>query len=650
MKYLLIGNPNCGKSTLFNKLTSSHQAVGNVSGLTVERKSGEYGSDEIIDLPGIYSLDCAKNEESAALYELNSNADGIINIVDATRLERSLFLTSQLLRLNKKLVVVLNMRDELEKSGAKINVDALQKALGVPVVSISALKDKKFDAVFAAFKDGRSRERGARFLTSFEMTRNDRECYENIEKLVANVTVKGKRRIGEKLDKIILNKYLAFPIFFIAVFLIYMISIQVCGRLVGEALKKAVSLLSLRTRIGLESLGVHRLLISLVCDGIYLGLGEVLKFVPQLFTMFVLLSALEDCGYLPRAAFITDRLFNKLGMSGKTAIALILGCGCTVPAVLAARTIDDERAREKSIFLLPFLPCGAKLPLFALLSGTFFPSLPFVAPLMYFVGLFFIGFCGALLKNRADKNAFFVLEIPSVRIPSIANIRREVSFKLKAFFAKTGTVVFLSSVIVWTLTTFSFSFRARGIENSMLASLGKIIAPIFYPIGFTDWRLSVAVLSGLVGKEAVLSTLSILSNGNVASLLTPLLAFEFMLFILLSPPCIIALSTIFKELKTTKKFLACVFFQCCTAFAACLFVNAVGSLIKKNFLIATLLTLLAILPIILYNVLTGIKSGGMKNAYGHRNRAKRKNTADKKNREKIKAKADGLRRLRGVQG
>lgn len=648
----LIGNPNSGKTTLFNALTKMRQTVGNWPGVTIEKKQGKYFKEKnitIVDLPGIYSLTPYSLEERIARdYLLEEKPDLIINIVDATNLERNLYLTTQLLETGIKVVAALNMLDELQASGITIDESRLSDTLGIRAVAISALKNRNITKLmeiciseisrpseagsmvfpqdiekdlatvsaklsvdrFAAIKlferDSLMLEKSGNpeFLEktiiasekrygekSNEIISNLRYAY--IEKIVPSFQTKklNKRAaLTEKIDKVLTNKYLAFPIFALIIWLMYFISIQTLGNLALEALEGLLETFSGWVRVGMENAEVSPWLIGLVIDGVITGVGTILTFLPQIILLFLFISLLEGCGYMARVAYIMDRLFKKIGLSGKSFIPMIVGCGCSVPAIMSARTVENNDERRLTIMLTPFIPCSAKLPVFALFVGAFFPENPFVAPSMYLLGIVMVIAGGLLLKKLRlfkTQSDTFVLELPQYRLPQVKNVLIELWEKSKSFIIKAGTIIFISSVVLWVLQNFNWRFAMVDAEHSLLASIGNVLAPIFLPLGFGDWRAAVALLSGTLAKETVVSSLSILLGGGdlnaaLSSIFTPLAAYSFMAFVLLSFPCVAALGATKKEMGSTKWMLITMGFQLGTAYLVSFLIYNIGGLYGYN--------------------------------------------------------------------
>lgn len=637
----LAGNPNSGKTTLFNELTGSSQYVGNWPGVTVEKKEGKLKNHKkdvyIMDLPGIYSLSPYTLEEVVSRdYLVNEKPDVIINIVDATNLERNLYLTTQLKELGIPVVVALNMMDLVEKNGDKIDTNALSKKIGAKVVEISALKSNGIDELIdvavnqASLKSNKDikmfekeienslvaiediikddvdesllrwyaiklfeDDKKAIVLDNKEKNEKvksivDNLCkkydddgesiitnarYEYIEGLIGDIYKKEKREelsVSDKIDRIVTNRFLALPIFALVMYAVYYISVTTIGSigtdwvndvLFGDIIPPAVESF-------LVSINCAGWLQSLILDGIIGGVGSVLGFLPQMVVLFFLLAILEDIGYMARVAFIMDRIFRKFGLSGKSFIPMLIGTGCGVPAIMASRTIENERDRKMTIMTTTFIPCSAKLPIIALIAGAFFSDASWVAPSAYFIGVIAIVLSGIVLKKTrgfSGDPAPFVMELPSYHIPSIKNVFIHMWDRSKSFVKKAGTIIFLSCVAIWFLSNFNFSFKMVDTGESMLATLGKLIAPVFAPLGFGHWEAAVASITGLVAKENVLSTFGVLygvgemasENGaeifsNMAMQFTALSAYSFLVFNLLCAPCFAAIGAIKREMGNAK--------------------------------------------------------------------------------------------------
>lgn len=634
----LVGNPNCGKTTLFNLLTGSNQHIGNWAGVTVSLKEGAYKADKsinIVDLPGIYGMSPLSQDEVVARdYILNEKPEIILNVIDATNLERSLYLTTQLMALDAKLLVAINMCDEAKKRGLEININELEKSLGVKIVEISAKKKQGINELMQVAKGELSPSKHLVFANDIEevlkttaelnlMQENVRfhnikllemdnkeikdsniseesfniikervqqleESYnDNITSIIAtarynqihsmvNSSVSRVKvaSISDKIDKIVLNKWLAFPIFALVMFLTFFLSIQTIGAWTVKGMEALVDLIANSVRSGLESVQAWDWVISLLVDGVIAGVGGVIVYLPQIMILFGLISILEACGYMSRVVYIMDKLMSKIGLSGKSFIPLILGFGCSVPAIMGTRTIKNVRDRNATIMITPFIPCSAKLPMFSFFTTKIFGGNALVATTMYFVSILAVILGGLILKwitrkQRAEKDAF-VMELPPYRTPSAGNVLRDMWDRGKSFLIKAGTIIFVATIVLWLLKTFNFKFQMVGVEDSMLASIGKVITPLFIPLGIGDWRLVVATLTGTIAKETIVATLEILqvtgANFTSAS------AYSFMTFNLLFFPCISAVATYFKELESAKLGFLAMLFQTTMAYVfACVF-------------------------------------------------------------------------------
>ncbi|MCA0622727.1 ferrous iron transport protein B [Clostridioides difficile] len=671
IKIGLIGNPNCGKTTMFNGLTGSSQYVGNWPGVTVEKKGGKLKGNkdvEIVDLPGIYSLSPYTLEEVVTRnFMLDDKPDAVINIVDASNIERNLYLTTQVLELGIPTVIALNMMDIVNKNGDKINIKELSEVIGCPVVEVTAVKgqgimeaaekavelassnnklnfklpfvDESKDAIEKIEKiieektpyiDVETRwlaiklfERDENVIQKLdisktilnsieEITRNcedelddDSESiitanrYEFISSIISSIIKKnrkGKETVSDKIDKIVTNRILALPIFALIMWGVYYIAVSSLGTiatdwtndvLFGEIIQGNVSNF-------LASLNVAEWLQGLVVDGLIGGVGAVLGFVPQIMLLFLLLSILEDCGYMSRVAFIMDRIFRKFGLSGKSFIPMLISSGCGVPGVMSTRTIENDRDRKITIMLTTFIPCGAKIPIIALFAGALFGGASWVAPSMYFLGIAMIIICGIILKKTslfAGEPSPFVMELPQYHIPSAKGVLIHMWDRGKAFIIKAGTIIFVACGVIWFLQSFNWSLQMVDAGDSILASLGNIVAPIFAPLGFGNWQSSVATVTGLVAKENVVGTFGVLFGisdateqdptllASVASMFTVASAFAFMAFNMLCAPCFAAIGAIKREMGSWKWTWITLGFQTLTAYIIALLINQVGSLV-----------------------------------------------------------------------
>ena len=668
MKVALAGNPNCGKTTLFNALTGSNQYVGNWPGVTVEKKEGTAHlgdrSITVVDLPGIYSLSPYSMEEIVARdFIIGEGPDAVIDIVDATNLERNLYLTVQLLELERPLVLALNFMDEVKARGDQIDVERLSKELGVPVVPITAKTGEGLDellqvahrqmhlgvtyepddlyddfthdihhrmgelihdyayaaglpAHWASIKllegdnvvakalklPAHVQEQLDAIIAEYEASSSlgDRETlvadsrYKYIERVVHASVVKGKGSEGptltEKIDKIVTGKYTALPLFLCAMLVMFVITFGPFGSWLQDGVSALIDLFSGWLESTLASAGAPDVLISLVCDGIISGVGGVLSFLPQIALLFFFLSFLEDSGYMSRAAFIMDRLLRRFGLSGKAFIPMLMGFGCSVPAIMGARTMENEKDRRMTILLIPFMSCSAKLPVYGLLSAAFFgPWAGLVVFGLYVIGMVVGILSGILFKHTlfSGEPAPFVLELPPYRFPSMENIATHVWQKVKGFLVKAGTLILAMSVVLWLLQSFDFSLHmVDDAANSMLGTLGALIAPVFAPLGFGFWQAAVALLTGFIAKEMVVSSLSMFYGFSLTAAgtavaaamtgFTPLSAFSMLVFILLYVPCVAATSTMAKELGSAKWTVFSVCWQIGVAYVVSLLVHTVG--------------------------------------------------------------------------
>ena len=682
IKIALAGNPNCGKTTMFNALTGANQYVGNWPGVTVEKKEGKLkgkkgkGEDIIVtDLPGIYSLSPYTLEEVVSRdYVLKENPDVIIDLVDATNIERNLYLTTQLIETGVPVVIALNMADLLEKRGIKIDTKRLSMLLDCPIIETSALKgeglDKLIDEAVKVAKsskvdlpkeifskdmeaaidevkgvlptsvtDDKKRWYAVKFLENDEKVKeamklsasgqslvdtkrqelekqydDDMESivtderYKFIQKIV-NTTVKkakDKLTVSDKIDRIVTNRILGIPIFVAVMWLVYYVSVTTVGTFVTDWTNDVfvVAIQDFFTNI-LTSIGAGDLVMGLVVDGIIGGLGAVLGFVPQMAILFLFLSILEDCGYMVRIAFVMDRVFRHFGLSGKSFIPLLISSGCGIPGIMASKTIEQDNDRRLTIMTATFIPCGAKLPVIALMGGVIagetagYAESSFIAPLMYFIGIVAVLVAAIILKKTkpfSGKPAPFVMELPQYHIPQVKTVLLHVWERLKGFIIKAGTILFLACVVMWFLGGFGFTDGGFGMvedsADSLMAAIGGVIAPIFAPLGFGEWQPVAASISGFTAKEAIVSTMGVLANvagdtedavnvaAGVASWFpTGIAAFSFLMFNLLDSPCLAAIATMAKEMNSRKWFWFAILFQNIFAYVVCLCFYQIGSFV-----------------------------------------------------------------------
>ena len=670
MRIALAGNPNCGKTTLFNALTGSNQYVGNWPGVTVEKKEGTAHLGDkvltVVDLPGIYSLSPYSMEEIVSRdFIIGEAPDCVIDIVDATNLERNLYLTVQLLELERPMVVALNFMDEVAKRGDQIDVARLSKELGIPVVPITARTgegleellhtahrqmhlgctiepDDLYDdfthdihhrmgelihdyayaahlpAHWASIKllEGDDivakalglpqnvKDRLEKVVAEYENSSDlgDRETliadsrYQYIEKVVSASVVKGQGAgeltFSEKIDKVVTHRIFAIPLFLCTMLVMFAVTFGPFGSWLSDLVGAGMDALAVWLEAVLTGAGVSRVLVSLLCDGIIGGVGGVLTFLPQIALLFFFLSFLEDSGYMSRAAFIMDRLLRRFGLSGKAFIPMLMGFGCSVPAIMGARTMENEKDRRMTILLVPFMSCSAKLPVYGLISSAFFGDWAgLVVFALYVIGMVVGILSGLFFKHTlfAGEPAPFVLELPPYRLPSLGNMMTHVWQKVKGFLIKAGTLILLMSMVLWLLQSFDFSLHmVESADHSMLGALGSVIAPIFGPCGFGHWQAAVALLTGLIAKEMVVSSLSMFygfpltaASGEVAAAMTgftPLSAFSLLVFVLLYVPCVAAVSTLFKEMNSKKWACFSIAWQIGCAYVVSMLVYQLGSL------------------------------------------------------------------------
>lgn len=668
MRFALVGNQNCGKTTLFNALTGSNQHVGNFPGVTVDSKIGQIknsGGSSVVDLPGIYSLRPYTQEEVVTRdFIMNEKPDGIINIVDATNIERNLYLTLQLLEMHIPTVVALNMMDEVRANGGTVDVMTMSAALGVPVVPISAAKgegvselvDKMVDtaknricptvtdfcrsgavhrcihAVAHLIEDHANAEGvsprfcatkliegDATLADKLGLDENEREMIEHsivemeretdfdrnealadmryvfiedvVEKAVVKCHESREHRRSVRIDKVLTGKYTAIPVFLLVMFSVFFLTFNVIGSFFSDLLAQGIDALTALVDRGLTVYGINPVVHSLVIDGIFAGVGSVLSFLPIIVTLFFFLSVLEDTGYMARIAFVMDKLLRKIGLSGRSIVPMLIGFGCTVPAIMATRTLSSDRDRKMTVMLTPFMSCSAKIPIYSVFCAAFFPK--YAALVM--IGLYATGIIvGILVALVLKKTAFvgqpvpFVMELPNYRLPSPKSVLLLLWEKARDFLQKAFTVIFVGTLIIWFLQTFDARFNVvESSSDSMLAWIGRFISPVLAPAGFGDWRAATALLSGFTAKEAVVSTLAVLLGtttsalgGALSSLFpTGLAAVSFLIFTLLYTPCIAAIATVRKELRSVGSTVAVVALQCGVAWVMSTLVFNIGSLL-----------------------------------------------------------------------
>ena len=578
----LLGNPNVGKTTLFNSLTGSNQRVGNWAGVPVDKKEGFFDDFKIVDLPGIYAMDTFSNEEKISKEFLeNGQVDLILNIIDASNIDRNLYLTMQLQKFKKPIILAVNMIDVAEKKGINIDYKKLEELLNVTVVPIQASKEQGIDDVKKSLKN----------LHTNKIDNNDynfsseKETYTYIENLLSQCTKKDNkstRTIKEKLDNIMLNPWLAYPIFFIIMALTFQVTFSWIGQPLSDLLD---SLLNDSLIPIIESLiqGTAPWFQSLIIDGIIGGVGGILVLLPIILSLFACITILEDSGYMARVAFIMDKIMRKMGLSGKAFIPMIVGFGCSVPAIMTARTLESEKDRKLTALLIPLMSCNARLPVYSIFAAVFFPnSIGLVVASLYFLGILLAFILGIIFKHTIFKNEEepLLIELPEYKLPSLKNLLNQLYEKTKGFLVKAGTLIFAMSIILWFLYNFNFS-GMTDVNNSILSYVGGFIAPIFKPLGFGNWQSSVSLLTGLIAKETVVSSMSVIFAGDLQTMLplhfTTLSALSFLVFVLLYTPCITVVGTMKKEFGS-KLTLFSVTYQLVLAWLVAFLVFNIGSL------------------------------------------------------------------------
>ena len=665
----LIGNQNCGKTTLFNQLTGANQHVGNFPGVTVDRKDGQiknHPEATVTDLPGIYSLSPYTNEEIVTRdFLIQNKPRGIINIVDATNIERNLYLTMQLIEMDIPMVLALNMMDEVRENGGTIQVNRLEEALGIPVIPISAAKNEgigeliehaihvaRYDecpgrldfcdangengqaaihrcihAVVHLIEDhAKKAEIPARFaatklvegdkliLQQLGLDRNEEETLEHmihemeeecakdreaaladmrfkfIEKVCTQTVVKPTESKAHarsvKADKILTGKYTALPAFAAIMGLIFWLTFGVIGAGLSDWLSVGIDIVTDFADRALTAYGLNPVVHSLIIDGIFAGVGSVLSFLPIIVVLFFFLSILEDSGYMARIAFVMDKLLRKIGLSGRSFVPMIIGFGCSVPAIMATRTLSSERDRKMTILLTPFMSCSAKLPIYALFTYAFFPKYRALVMVgLYFTGIIVGVLFSLLLKNTAFQGepVPFVMELPNYRLPSLKSVGMLIWDKAKDFITKAFTIIFMASIVIWFLQTFDVRLNVVvDSKDSLLALIGGFAAPVFVPLGFGDWRISTALITGFTAKESVVSTLTVLFGGDMSALntlFTPFSALVFLVFTLLYTPCVAAIASVKREMGTARSAFLVVIMQCVIAWIVAFAVRMIGMLI-----------------------------------------------------------------------
>ena len=578
----LLGNPNVGKTTLFNSLTGSNQRVGNWAGVTVDKKEGYFNNFNIVDLPGIYAMDTYSNEEKVSKEFLeNGQVDLILNIIDASNIDRNLYLTMQLKQFKKPIILAVNMIDVAEKKGIHIDYEKLGQLLNVVVIPIQASKEIGIEKVKTALS---SINKNKIDNTDYSFS-SEKETYAYIEDLLSKCTKTSKtskKHIKENLDNIMLNPWFAYPIFFAIMALMF----QVTFSWIGQPLSDLLDSLLNDSLVPIIEGWINNYspwFQSLILDGIVGGVGGILVLLPVILSLFACITILEDSGYMARVAFLMDKIMRKMGLSGKAFIPMIVGFGCSVPAIMSARTLESEKDRKLTALLVPLMSCNARLPVYSIFASVFFPKyVGLVVASLYFLGIILAFILGIIFKHLIFKNEEepLLIELPEYKLPSLKNLFVQLYEKSKNFLIKAGTLIFAMSIILWFLSNFNFS-GMTDVNDSILASIGGFIAPIFKPLGFGNWQSSVSLLTGLIAKETVVSSMGVIFAGNLEVMLplhfTALSALSFMVFILLYTPCITAVGTMKKEFGT-KITLFSITYQLILAWSISFLVFNIGSL------------------------------------------------------------------------
>lgn len=581
----LLGNPNVGKTTLFNSLTGSNQRVGNWAGVTVDKKEGHFNNFNIVDLPGIYAMDTYSNEEKVSKEFLeNGQVDLILNIIDASNIDRNLYLTMQLKQFKKPIILAVNMIDVAEKKGIHIDYEKLGQLLNVVVIPIQASKEIGIEKVKTALS---SINKNKIDNTDYSFS-SEKETYAYIEDLLSKCTKtsktskNSKKHIKENLDNIMLNPWFAYPIFFAIMALMF----QVTFSWIGQPLSDLLDSLLNDSLVPIIEGWINNYspwFQSLILDGIVGGVGGILVLLPVILSLFACITILEDSGYMARVAFLMDKIMIKMGLSGKAFIPMIVGFGCSVPAIMSARTLESEKDRKLTALLVPLMSCNARLPVYSIFASVFFPKyVGLVVASLYFLGIILAFILGIIFKHLIFKNEEepLLIELPEYKLPSLKNLFVQLYEKSKNFLIKAGTLIFAMSIILWFLSNFNFS-GMTDVNDSILASIGGFIAPIFKPLGFGNWQSSVSLLTGLIAKETVVSSMGVIFAGNLEVMLplhfTALSALSFMVFILLYTPCITAVGTMKKEFGT-KITLFSITYQLILAWSISFLVFNIGSL------------------------------------------------------------------------